>query len=492
MSLMPTIPTRLLAATSALLLVLSARSADAQTKLTLADALAKAKGQNESLDIARAGEVRADAELARARSQWMPQLNFTSTYSRTIASEFSGAFEASGPVCAPLAINAAAPIADRLAEIERAASCGAIGGGSSFNLSKLPFGQRNIYQIGATFAQSVYSAGRIKATTRQAEFGRQSAALVTTTAEAVLALDVTRAFYDAALSDRLVTIAESGYTQADASFNQTRLAFDAGRQPEFELLRAQVSRDNQRPNVIRSKAAREVAYLRLRQLLKLAPDAPLDLDVDLDAPALAPPAPFADALGSARTAGPATERTAVKQAQILVNVREAGVTIAQAERKPNIDVTSALTRVGYPSEGVFPGVGDFRTNWSLAATLSVPVLNGGRLKAGETTARANLTEAQAQLKQARELSVLDAATALQDLTAAEAALDATTGTIEQARRAYEIAEIRNREGLSTQLELSDARLSLQVAQANRAQAAHDVQIARARVALLPNLPIAGR
>jgi outer membrane protein TolC len=43
--------------------------------------------------------------------------------------------------------------------------------------------------------------------------------------------------------------------------------------------------------------------------------------------------------------------------------------------------------------------------------------------------------------------------------------------------------------VSTQLELSDARLSLQQAEANRTQAARDLQVARARVALLPNLPV---
>jgi outer membrane protein TolC len=43
--------------------------------------------------------------------------------------------------------------------------------------------------------------------------------------------------------------------------------------------------------------------------------------------------------------------------------------------------------------------------------------------------------------------------------------------------------------VSTQLELSDARLLLQQAQANRAQAARDLQVARARMALLPDLPI---
>jgi hypothetical protein len=49
--------------------------------------------------------------------------------------------------------------------------------------------------------------------------------------------------------------------------------------------------------------------------------------------------------------------------------------------------------------------------------------------------------------------------------------------------------VRYREGLSTQVELSDSRILLQQAQANRAVAARDVQIAQARVALLPYLPL---
>jgi len=75
------------------------------------------------------------------------------------------------------------------------------------------------------------------------------------------------------------------------------------------------------------------------------------------------------------------------------------------------------------------------------------------------------------------------------MESARAAWEATAGTITQAARAYEIAELRFREGISTQLELSDSRLALQSAQANRAQAARDLQLARVRVALLPDLPI---
>jgi outer membrane protein TolC len=61
--------------------------------------------------------------------------------------------------------------------------------------------------------------------------------------------------------------------------------------------------------------------------------------------------------------------------------------------------------------------------------------------------------------------------------------------VEQAERAYSIAQVRYREGLSTQVELADSRLLLQQARANRSVAARDVQIAQARVALLPYLPL---
>jgi outer membrane protein TolC len=470
-----------------------AATAGAQNRLTLSDALHLATDHSETVAIARAAEAHADAGVAQAVSQKLPQVSFTGTYSRTLASEFSRAFENPGPVCDPLNVDPSKPLADRVSELERAAGCGALGSGFSF--ANLPFGQKNVYQLGFSFAQAIYAGGRISAQQRLAETTRRSASLATSTTEAQLALDATRAFYDAALADRLVTIAESTLAQASAAYDQTRLAFDAGRQPEFELLRAQVARDNERPTVIRRRADRDIAYLRLRQLLELPAGAPLELDVDLETAALPPPEPFAEALSTAAAAAPADgvdAHLAVRQSAEVVALREDAVTIAHAERLPSVSLGSSLAKVGYPSDGVFPGTSDFRTNWSLSATVAVPLYTGGRLAADEAAARADLDQAHAQLKQARELAELDAATARQDLAAAQAVWEASASTVEQAQRAYQIAELRNREGLSTQLELSDSRLSLQVAQATRAQAARDLQVARARLALVPMLPAGSR
>ena len=471
-----------------ILSVVVAPAAGAQTtRLTLAEALRMAGERSEAVTIALAGEARAAADVMRAASQRLPQVSLLGAYDRTLASEFSALTSSTVTPCPALAVDPSKPIADRVAELERAAGCGAIGPG--FNFSSLPFGQRNIYRMTVSFAQSVYSGGRIAAQERQAALGLRTAALQTVSARAITALDVTRAFYDAALGDRLVTIAESGYAQAAAAYEQTRQAFEAGRQPEFELLRAQVARDNQRPAVIRAKASRDVAYLRLRQLLELPPTAEVAVDVELDAPALAPPAPFLESLTRVETAAAAIERASILEAEALVQVREAAVTVAKSERLPSINLGSSYGKVGYPSSGAFPGADDFRTNWTLGASVQVPIFTGRRLKADELAARADLDDAQARLKQTRELAELDLATARQDLTAADAAWQASAGTVQQAQRAYEIAELRYREGLSTQLELSDSRLSLQVAQANRAQAARDLQIARARLALLPDLPV---
>ena len=452
--------------------------------ITLEEAVRLAEEKSETIAIARAGEVRADADLQRVRSQRLPQISGNAGYDRTLASEFSALQDSFTP-CAPLAIDTSRPIGDRITELERVLQCGGIGSG--FNFSELPFGQRNAYRYNISLGQTLFSSGRIPAQLTQAELSIQSASMHTDAARAVVALDVTRAFYDAALADRLVAIAQLGLEQASATYDQARLSFQAGRAPEFDVLRAQVARDNQRPIIIRRQSEREVAYLRLRQLLDLPASVDVQLAVNLEADDLPPPAPFVEALARATEAPPV--HISVRQGETLVRIREAGVSFARAERLPNVSLASSFGQVGYPASGAFPAPGDFRTNWTLGASVQVPIFTGFRLRANEVSARADLTDATARLQQARELAELDAASARQELTAAEAVWKASEGTVQQAERAYEIAALRYREGVSTQLELSDSRLALLIVQANRAQAARDVQVARARVALQPSLPL---
>ncbi|RPJ84662.1 MAG: TolC family protein, partial [Acidobacteria bacterium] len=271
--------------------------------LTLQQAVELAEARSEQIAIARAGVGRAEGELIRTRAGLCPQLDATASYDRTLATEFEGVFGgSSGPPCDPFTLRPDAPLGDRVAEIERAIDCGAIGNpfaGAADGVD-LPFGQRNIYRVNLTFSQNLYTGGRIAAQRGLANAARRLAGVGLTSARAQAVLDATTAYYDAALSDRLVAIAESGLRQATATLEQVELSRQAGRLPEFELLRARVARDNQRPVLLRTEAQRILAYLRLRQLLHLPDTAPLQVDANLDDPVL-PPAPvFAELLARAQ------------------------------------------------------------------------------------------------------------------------------------------------------------------------------------------------
>jgi outer membrane protein TolC len=179
----------------------------------------------------------------------------------------------------------------------------------------------------------------------------------------------------------------------------------------------------------------------------------------------------------------------VTQADTAVRQREASLRLTEAQAMPSVALLSTYSRIGYPNNAVAPTFD--RSNWTIGATVSVPILTGGRQRGDELVAKADLEQSQKQRQQIDELAALETRGAWAELFAARAAWEATAGTVQQANRAYEIAEVRYKAGVSTQLELSDARVQLQQAEANRALAARDLQVARARVALLPELPLSG-
>jgi outer membrane protein len=248
-----------------------------------------------------------------------------------------------------------------------------------------------------------------------------------------------------------------------------------------------VTRDNQRPVLIQRRSDRDLAYMRLKQLMDMPLDAPIQLATDLGDDTIgAASAQFTGLQTNGDTATAA--RAPVRQAAEAVTVQENFTRIARAQRYPGVSLTSQFGRVAYPSGGI-PSWSEFRSNWTVGLSMQVPLVTGGRIRGDEMVAAANLADARARLEQTRELAALDTRSALERLQAAEASWRSSAGTVQQATRAYTIAELRYKEGISTQIEVADSRILLQQAQANRAQAARDLQIARVRLALLPDLPL---
>ena len=455
------------------------------TAISLADALRLAQRVSHGVRTSEAGVLRSRGQALQARAQYLPQINGSASYQRTIESQFQAISKQSG-----------------------GSNSGTAGGGkdtSSSSLANSPiskiFAAPNTVILGLTLSQNIFTAGRLSAATQSAKASSISADIGLDAAKAQVALDVAQAYYDAVASDQLVQIADSTLSQSERTLSQTELSKSVGSSAEFDVLRARVARDNQRPVLIQARGNRDLALLRLRQLLGIPLGQPLTLTTPIrdEGVAVAEARPIdlsrpVEIPGNDRGLVPDTttsHRSSVRQAEANVAAQEFALRAQRWNRLPAVQLTSNYQRFAYPPEGTFlpSSFALFYPNWTASLGLSFPVLAGGRLTGDKLVAEANLAEARQALDQVRESAALDARTALNQLEQSTAAYAASVGTDAQAARAYAIAEVRFTEGISTQVELQQSRTQYEQARLNRVLAARDLEVARLRIALLKDLPV---
>src|ERR1039458_367973 len=135
--------------------------------------------------------------------------------------------------------------------------------------------------LGVTLSQNLFSAGRLSAALQGATAARTAADIGLDAARAEFSLDVPQAYFNAVASDKLVEIEDSTLVQAERTLQQTTVSRQVGAAAELDLLRARGARDNQRPVVIQARRNREIAFLRLRQLLGISLTQPLTLTTSI-------------------------------------------------------------------------------------------------------------------------------------------------------------------------------------------------------------------
>ena len=444
----------------------------APTTLSLGDALRMAEQRSAGVRAAAAGADRARGQLRQANSALLPQINGNANYQRALQLQFQ--------------------------EIAKQFPDTSSGGGPGLADSPLAriFAAPNTFIFTLSATQNLWTAGRLTAQRAGAEAGFDAAEIALTSAKAQALLDVAQAYYDAVAAQRFAEIADSTLALTERTLAQVRLAREVGTASEFDLLRAQVTRDNQRPAAIQARGARQAAELRLKQLLRLPPSQPLALTTPIRDEGAAMAAALAPVtLADARSVTPdttASERATVRQAQAQLNAAEKALTAARLARLPNLQLSSTYQRFAYPPDGTFlPSDFDlYFPNWTVSLGVSFPVFNGGLTSGQKMVAQANVAEARARLEQTRDGAEVDALLAITAYEQAAAAYQAAVGTDAQAERAYAIAEVRFTEGISTPVELTEARVQLEQARLQRVTTARDLEIARLRLALLKDLPLA--
>lgn len=418
--------------------------------LSLEEALERAVRVSDAVEIARGDLTQSRGAREVSRADLLPQLTASAGYTRTLRSQFDNLDNQGGP-----------QVPD------------------SNLFSAFGVGRANQYSLGVQLSQLIFDGGAALSGLHAADARLRAAQIGVSSAEAQALLTAIQSYFDASLAGSLVDIAERSLEQAQRVLDQTQLAYRVGDRSEFDLLRARVARDNEEPTVRIRRNERTRALLSLEHLLNLPEGERLRLTTPIENL----PARFSVPGDTHPDA-----RAPVRQARETVAATQSQLKQARRQRYPTLQLNSRYAPSAFTSSGL-PSSDDVRTDWTVGLSVSMPLYIGGRIGGSEREARGAVQRAQAQLQLTYEGAELDARTSADDLAAAQETFASSSATAQQAERAYRIAELRYRSGLTTLVELLDTRLAWDRALITRAQAARDVQVARARLSLLPLLPL---
>jgi outer membrane protein len=286
-----------------------------------------------------------------------------------------------------------------------------------------------------------------------------------------VAFQARQSYYAVLRSQADVRVAENALELERRRLAQVQLFFDVGTAAEFDLLTAQVALESARPDQIRAVNALRLAENELKRVTGLPFDAPLEL---ADSLAYVP-----EEIGLDEAVRRALEeRSDLAAERQIVELADELVDVARAEGYPSLSLFLNLNRRS-SSEELWPEDRDFTQAATMSLALEIPIFDGRRTQGRTLQARADHVAAVERLRALErdvELEVLDT---WQSLQAADEGVRATSATVGQAQRAYDIASVRFRSGLSTQLELDEAQQSLIEAQSVAAEALYLHMLARA-------------
>ena len=446
------------------LVVFSASAASAQQdtlRLTIQSAVAQALASSDEVRISQAQVELADAQVTAARASGIPQARLTTTYSHAY-------------------------------ENARANAVGSV------------FNQPNTYNTSLNLSQSLFQGGRIMAGRRVAESTREAVRFDQRETKARVSVDAQRAYLQALYAQQVAALQDTNFALAAARLAQVEQLERAGRAARYDVLRARVARSNIEPLLIQARNDRDIALIELKRQLNIPVTQPVRLATAIDANSIR--AMLHTLVDTTAT----PDRASLRAAELTLRAREQGIKVARADYWPTISVALQSGYQAFPPLGMgFPSrlgqsSGDFcsppsTTNscqnggWfsdrSLQATASWPLFDGFRTRSNVNVARAQANIASLQLSQQREQVGLDVARARSELRRAIAAYDARQQTVAEASEAFQLASLRFSTGLSTQLEVSDAQLSMLNAQSGAVRSVYDLYLAAADLARALGQPV---
>lgn len=411
-------------------------------EITVDEGLRLAFSKNEILQVARGALDRAGYAVRQARSDGLPQITVGADFDRNFLLPSSILDTDAGP-------------------------------------QRVTFGTKNNLNSNITVRQTLFAGGRIASATSQAKHFRNLTRETLRETRQNIHAEVETAFYDLLLARELVRVSHLALERARRNLKQTQLLRQAGRASRFDLLRAEVQVLQLSPDSIRAHKDFQIADLTFKNTIGLQPEQEIDpvggfrSESAIDVTVL-----------NALVETGITRRPDFLQFQHRISTRRQAIRVRQAGYLPTVDVLAQGRMQVQTNDLASVTRDDLRRSWFAGVRLSFPLFDG--LETASAVAQARIDLRQTELLNQNLLRAIRVDIHRAWLTYKEAGdrQAAQTRARELTGEGLRMAEAQYAEGLVTQLEITDAQLSLlraetEVARARRDRAVAIVELERA-------------
>jgi len=336
------------------------------------------------------------------------------------------------------------------------------------------FGTNNSWTGNITLTQPIYVGGKTITAIKIASVAKKLARETLRQSRQDLKVQVYNGFYGALLAQEVLRVNEESQKLAQDNLDVVEKMYNQGMAAEYDLLRARVAVANIQPAVIKARNDSEVAMSALKNLLGFGLDVEVTLQSGSDSSQFVLPPIEVEAAKIELQ----ENRPEIRMSDLAVNINKQLISIAKAGYRPSLFFSTSLQYQRLYDRG---DPFDHRWDRSImsAMTLSVPIFDSWKTPSQVKQANISYVESKLSDQAVHKGMILDFEQSLGKYLEARKRLSVQGDAVELARRGLQIANVRFESGVGTQLEVADARLSLSLAEINKAVAFHDLAVSYA-------------
>lgn len=446
-----------------------AQQAGAAPGLTLDDAVRMALESNRELEAARLELGGASARVREAWGNVFPRVDLVTQYTRNLD--------------VPVNFLPARFVDPNAGEDE---------------LVAIRFGTDNTWYNQVRVEQPLFQASAFIGVGAAGRYQALQQEMVRGTAQQVVSR-VRIGYFDALLAEESVRLTENSLARVRQTLQETQALFRAGLVSEYDVLRLEVQVRNLEPRVRQARAQALAARRALAAELGLRDGETLRLEGSLATLALEASAPvtagneglhafvestrgLAAADEDAAVARALDARSDLRQLELTRELRNAELRAERSEYLPRLTLFGTQTLNAQQNGAPEWFGGQSASNRQIGVQLTMPLFSGMQRPARIDQKRAAVQQVAVQTRMAAAQADNQVRTLIDAVAESQERVAAQRLAIAQATRGWEIARAQNREGIGSQLQVTDAENALRESEFNYAQAVYDYLVASARLA----------